>query len=230
MTWPTMSRPEWIIFDAADTLLRPEPSVAEVYKCVAERYGVVVSVDAIKARFQPAIRIHFADAVSNEQLDRARWQQLVYEVLETDDARVFDDLWQHFAEPGSWRLFDDVASTWSWLVEQGFRIGIGSNFDARLLNIVAAMPPLAGAEQVFVSSKLGFRKPATEFFRAIEQQLGVEPDQLMLVGDSRHADFEGAVRAGWSAVWLDRSAGGSSQTAESSDAISSLAELKVLLC
>ena len=31
-------RPEWVIFDAADTLLRPEPSVAHVYQQLAARY------------------------------------------------------------------------------------------------------------------------------------------------------------------------------------------------
>lgn len=194
----------WIIFDAADTLLQPTPAVADVYQNVAASHGVTVGASFIKERFVPAIRKHFAGEESNEDLDRSRWQELVFDVLSTDKAEIFDELWKHFAKPSSWDIFDDVVSTWSQLAESGYRIAIASNFDARLLKIVEAKPELACAEHIFISSQLGYRKPSSKFFAAIQEQLKVPADDLVMVGDSEVADFQGAIKAGWRAFHLVR--------------------------
>ena len=197
---------EWIIFDAADTLIRPEPSVANAYHAMALKHQVAVPPSSIKSRFGPAIRRHFADLASNEELDRARWRQLVFDVLETDCEAIFDDLWTHFAEPSHWRLYDDVATAWKTLAARGYRLAIASNFDARLLGIVDSLPPINTAEHVFVSSQLGHRKPGNDFFRSVESKLGKSRERLLMVGDSVEADYMGAKKAGWHAVLLDRSA------------------------
>lgn len=199
---PPSTRPRWIIFDAADTLLRPEPSVAAVYQRIAAAHGRQIERDVIRQRFAPAIRKHFADEISNETIDRERWQSLVFEVLQTDNASIFDELWEHFARPDSWRLYEDVEPTWRKLVELNFQLAIASNFDARLLGILSELLP--AAQHIFISSALGFRKPSVKFFEAIQQELTCEPAELLLVGDSEHADFEGANRAGWQAIHLVR--------------------------
>lgn len=194
----------WIIFDAADTLLSPAPAVAEVYQRVAATHGVDSNASEIKLRFAPAIRTHFAEEVSSEQLDRQRWQELVFDVLQTDKTEIFDELWNHFAQPASWDIYKDVEPCWTRLMEAGYRIAIASNFDARLLNIVRAKPILTRAEHVFISSHLGFRKPSSKFYGAIQEQLGVSAQELTMVGDSESADFHGAVNAGWKAWHLVR--------------------------
>lgn len=194
----------WIIFDAADTLLKANPSVATVYAQVAAAHGVSADSAQINLRFGPAIRKHFADEDSNEELDRTRWQDLVFDVLQTDNTHLFDDLWNHFALPSSWELYDDVGPTWTRLLDLGFQIAIASNFDARLLNIVQAKPVLSRASHVFISSQLGFRKPSTKFYDEIQRQLGCNKKELVMVGDSEAADFQGALEAGWQAFHLVR--------------------------
>ncbi len=51
----------------------------------------------------------------------------------------------------------------------------------------------------------GLEKPAVEFFRLAERVAGARADECLLVGDSELADVTGAVRAGWRAIWLNRS-------------------------
>lgn len=216
---------KWIIFDAADTLLRPVPGVAEVYQRAAARHGVEANADAIKQRFAPAIRKHFAGEISNENLDRQRWQELVFDVLQTNQTAIFDELWEHFAQPSSWAVYEDVEVCWSQLREAGYRLAIASNFDARLLKIVAAKPILAKAEHVFISTHLGYRKPSPKFFTAIEAELGVRADQLAMVGDSEVADFQGAANAGWQAWHLIRD-----ETRATASTITSLLNLPRQMC
>lgn len=217
-------RPKWILFDAADTLLRPTPGVADVYLSVAKRHGVTANRQEIKSRFTPAIRKHFADEVASEALDRTRWQALVFDVLQTNNEQLFDELWAHFALATSWALFDDVESTWNELTKRGYQLAIASNFDARLLKIVSELPTISSAAHVFISSQLGFRKPSKKFFAKIEAVLQCEGSELLLVGDNELADFRGAMAAGWQAIHLVRNG-----TLNSPKQVASLGELGSLL-
>src|SRR6185436_16253221 len=117
---------------------------------------------------------------------------------------LFESLWQHFAQPEHWQTFDDVAALGE-LRARGYRIGIASNFDNRLIRISAAHSSLATCKAIFVSSNVGFTKPDQRFFRTIEEQLGVVAEKIALVGDDEVSDVQGATKAGWKAIRLDRS-------------------------
>ena len=43
-----------------------------------------------------------------------RWRGIVADVFGAapQAGAIFDDLWEHFARPGNWRLFDDAAPVW----------------------------------------------------------------------------------------------------------------------
>ena len=79
----------------------------------------------------------------------------------------------------------------------GYRLGIASNFDHRLLPIVQSFPELGGIHRTYVSAQLGSRKPAAAFFAAAAADLGLAPSQILLIGDDRTSDFQGALAAGW---------------------------------
>ena len=148
----------------------------------------------------------------------------MFDVLQTQNEQLFDDLWEHFARPTSWELYEDVEATWSELTQLGYQLAIASNFDARLLDIVAQLPPIASAQHVFISSQLGYRKPSKKFFAKIADALDCVASELLLVGDNETADFQGAVSAGWHAVHLVRS--GKKLT---SSQVNSLRDLPALL-
>jgi putative hydrolase of the HAD superfamily len=144
---------------------------------------------------------------TSEPLERARWQRVVaavFEELPSATGEPFELLWHHFAQPGAWQLFDDVAPSLAELARRGYRLGIASNFDSRLSGIARALPPLAACERVFVSSEIGFSKPDERFFSGVEQRLGTFPRQMLLVGDDAVNDHEGALAAGWHAALLHR--------------------------
>ncbi len=82
-------------------------------------------------------------------------------------------------------------------------LGIASNFDSRLESVCSGLAPLAGCP-LFISSRLGHRKPAPAFFRAVEARLRLKPDELLLVGDDPANDYQGALAAGWRAILVDR--------------------------
>ena len=55
---------------------------------------------------------------------------------------------------------------------------------------------------VLISGDLGFRKPHPSVFRRLIEQLGVEKEQILFVGDDPEPDIEGAMRAGLNPLWM----------------------------
>ena len=138
--------------------------------------------------------------------ERDRWHAIVaatFPEIAPCDA-IFCRLWDHFAQPPSWRLYDDVPDCWQRLIEAGLHVGIASNFDERLLGIARGLPPLDRYDHAFISSQVGWRKPAPQFFRTIETATALSPHQLLLVGDDWESDNLGATAAGWHTIYLNR--------------------------
>jgi putative hydrolase of the HAD superfamily len=201
-----------VLFDAVGTLLRPDPPVVEVYQAAGRRFGCDLAREEVAARFRQAFaqqeKLDAEDGRcrTSEPRERERWRTIVGEVFPlADDAEgLFAALWDHFADPRHWSLLPDVAVCWRELEARGLILGVASNFDARLTAICHGLPPLNACLHVFVSSRLGFRKPGQGFFRAIETALCLRPDEIVLVGDDLENDYIAARKAGWQAVFLNR--------------------------
>lgn len=218
-----------VLFDAVGTLIYTDPPVAVAYRAVGQAHGCSFTEAEIGQRFQEAFRRQESlDAEPNgfltcEARELERWQTIVGDVFcdVPDASAIFAELWQYFAEPRHWRLFEDVAETWHALVERGVTLGIASNFDRRLRRVCDGLPPLDQCDRIFVSSEIGFRKPAADFFRQVEKALKLAADDILLVGDDCSNDYLAAQSAGWKAVFLDRC----SPQRTRAEAISSLGEL-----
>jgi putative hydrolase of the HAD superfamily len=204
-----------IVFDAVGTLIKPVPSVAEAYVAAAGRQGVVLDRDEVKARFSlhfQSDHVHADDGVlsTNDATERRRWRMIVAGVLPevSEPDRAFDELWDHFGRPDSWRCFPDVLPVLQSLTERGIAVCVGSNFDGRLRGVVKGLPELNDRlESLVISSEVGFRKPHPSFFRAACDQLGLSPKSVLCVGDDPENDVRGAIRAGLSALLLSRGNG-----------------------
>jgi putative hydrolase of the HAD superfamily len=205
----------WILFDAVGTLIYPDPPVAEAYHDVARDFQSQLTVADIEQRFRSAFASEFHNGPgltrppTTEQSERNRWRRIVTAVLEdvrSAGSEPFERLWQHFASPASWRVLDDVPAAVAALQARGFRLGIASNFDSRLHQIVAGHAPLAACERVFVSSEIGFSKPDGRFFSEVQRQLAAGGEEILLVGDDYVNDWLGATSAGWRALLIEREA------------------------
>jgi putative hydrolase of the HAD superfamily len=233
----TSPKPIWIAFDAVGTLIHPEPPVAVAYAEAAHRHGSLLTADDIRPRFHMAWgQSECHDIVgegsaswtvrqsTSEARERKRWRWIVQEVITdiTDHDTCFEELWQHFARPSSWRCFPDVTETLMDLAAAGFRLAVASNFDQRLPPICANLPELKPIRLCVVSSAVGYRKPSPQFFAALSQVTGCPPDRLLMVGDDFDNDVAGARAAGLPARFLQRQ----SESNRVTDEIKSLIELR----
>ncbi|HWQ11023.1 MAG TPA: HAD family hydrolase [Holophaga sp.] len=84
------------------------------------------------------------------------------------------------------------------------RLGLLSNtqsFGMGFLDRLGLVPLIPNR---FLSAHTGFRKPQPEAFEAVQKKLGLFPGELIMIGDSWQDDVQGALQAGWTAVWLNR--------------------------
>ncbi len=225
-----------IVFDAVGTLIFARPTVAEVYLEVAGRFDWSGGLSEIEERFRSSFSSlsgRDLDWATSESLQRQRWRELVGKVfVELDAPRVdliFEQLWDHFAQPTSWEIFSDALAAIEICNERGVPWCIGSNFDARLHQVAAGHSQLENCQRVFCSSEVGFDKPAVEFFGEIEKSLGLSSNQLIMVGDDARLDAAAAEQAGWIGLWLNRNSGKSTIDFDGPPQLKSLEELEMWL-
>src|SRR5881397_1655095 len=96
-----------VTFDVGGTLIRPWPSVGHVYGEVAARHGFAdIKPAFLNQQFSAAWR-----AKRNFDHSRPAWLELVKQTFAgaLDEAavrEVFDDIYERFAAPAAWLMFD----------------------------------------------------------------------------------------------------------------------------
>jgi putative hydrolase of the HAD superfamily len=198
-----------VFFDAVGTLIHPDPPAAVVYAEAGHRHGSRLLVDDIRPRFTVAFaREEALDCANNlqtsEERERRRWRTIVASVLDdvTGDA-CFAELYEHFSRPPAWRCEAGTAALLEALAGRGYVLGLASNYDQRLRQVVEGMPELRPVRRLVISSEVGWRKPAAAFFTAAAASVGLPAQQVLFVGDDRANDFDGARAAGCQAVLFD---------------------------
>jgi putative hydrolase of the HAD superfamily len=207
----------WIVFDAVGTLMYPTPKVAKVYYDLAKAHGSQLSEREIAQRFAVSFAASeqadlgtttslLVKPTTNEEREVARWKEIVAEVVcDLDDTSgCFEELFEHFGNSTAWNVFDDVAETIARLSAAGYELAIASNFDRRLHSVCDGHPVLSQIPHRFVSSEIGYRKPAIAFYSAIVDACGGKAGETLMVGDGLVNDVQGALDAGWQAVHVDR--------------------------
>lgn len=211
-----MKKVRAVFFDAGGTLFRPFPSVGHVYAGLARKYGCSVSPDWVRGRFEEEWRrrnglAHLKN--TTEQGEKDWWFHLVGAVFRNRMppavfSRYFDELYDLFAQPRTWRLFPDSLPALKTLKKKGVRVGIVSNWDSRLFRLCEGLGVTQHVEFILASAVVGSVKPQPGIFRRALELAGVSPAEALHVGDSYREDFWGARRAGLRALLVCRNGRG----------------------
>lgn len=203
------STPRAIFFDAVGTVLFPSPDASAVYVEVARRHGFTLDPAAVRKRLWARFRIEDATDrecgwATSESREEARWRAIVFAAVDgaTDD--LFHELYEHFAQPHAWTVPPPAAECVARLHARGVKLGLASNYDSRLATVVDGTPVLHPLrDRLVISSLVGWRKPARQFFDVVTQVAGCEAADILFVGDDPENDLAGATDAGMRAVLLD---------------------------
>jgi len=203
-----------VLFDAGDTLFRVRGSVGEVYATVAARHGVTVAPAAIEQRFRgvframPPLAFPYSSEAEWPAREYAWWRDLVARVFADIPFAGFDaffgELFDYFARPESWELFDDVIPALDELRRRDLRLAVVSNFDGRLTRICEGLGIANRFDAIVMSGRVGAAKPDPKIFSVALRRLGVAAREALHVGDSEKEDLAGAQACGLRALLLQR--------------------------
>jgi putative hydrolase of the HAD superfamily len=228
-----------VFFDAAGTLFRVKGSVADIYLDLAQKHGFNRRPDSHYA-IQEAFRRAFEEApppvfaatepAEIKQCERLWWFDVVHNVFyrvgmfdRFDD--FFEEVFHAFDGPAYWTLFPETESVLGRLKRAGLELGIVSNFDTRLFNVLRGLGLAGYFDTVTISSLAHAAKPAPRIFHVALEKHAAEPSDAVHVGDSLKDDVEGARTAGLTGLLLDRQ----SRTPMAATVIRTLDELLPLL-
>jgi putative hydrolase of the HAD superfamily len=214
-----------VTFDVGGTLIEPWPSVGHVYAAVAAENGFPgIDPDLLNDQFALAWR-----AKINFDHSRSAWSDLVAKTFgglapSWNEVPFFDQLFERFAQPDVWRIYDDVIPTLAWLVQRGTILAAISNWDERLRPLLKRLTIEGYFQAMVISCEVGAAKPSPVIFQRALQQLRLPAEAVLHIGDSPEEDVQGARAAGLRALQIDRR---TKQRGEGR--ISSLLELKTIV-
>lgn len=215
----TPSRVKGILFDVGDTLLAPHPSFLELFALVMREQGFSVTPAEVEEALQTVGR-SVSEVIgqgdnpderwsTSEEKSRRFWRRLYGAMLAhwgiaDGDGAIFNALYARFTRPDSYRLFPDVMPALEACREAGLVLGIVSNFESWLEDMLAGLGVAGFFACVVISGKEGIEKPDPEIFRRALERSGLEPAETAFVGDHPRVDIAAARELGMTGVLIDR--------------------------
>ena len=199
-----------VLFDAGDTLLAPAPSFQGRFVAVAADQGLPLEEAAVDAAIAAAVRAAaWPEDWTDPATQREFWMGFYREILTSlghadDGLQLAEALFASFSDPASYQLFDDVRPALDELAGRGITLGVVSNFEPWLADILALQEIDHLFATVAISGVLGVAKPDPGIFEAALAEAGADPSATVHVGDQPANDVAAARALGITPVLIDR--------------------------
>lgn len=215
-------RPNYLFFDADDTLFDFKRSEREAINVVLREHGLPLTPEVLDKYSTINLQLWKAlerNEVTREELFSLRFTRLIdyihkehvwhseWGLDEYDwdavDGMHFNEQFlnalgqQHFLLPDAEAVIQDLAGDYKLALVTN---GVGHVQKSRL----AASPIGDCFEALFISEELGIEKPDARFFDLACEALEIEDRQeILVIGDSLTADIKGANNAGIRSCWFN---------------------------
>lgn len=215
---------EAVLFDLDNTLIRTA-EIPEIYRRIAENYGVRLSTDEIREAHKDVGESNAIEGmITSGQEFWVRWNAEVLEKAGIQEnkaflARKIDELWWEYADL---EVYPDVIETLTQLKSKGLKTGVITNGLKRDYEQILGELKLTDFFDIVIGiDTCNKAKPDKEIFPHAINILDVHPEQAVFIGDSVKYDYEGARHAGLKPLLIDREG----KASESLETIRSLTEV-----
>jgi putative hydrolase of the HAD superfamily len=216
----TNAVPKVIFLDAMGTLFDLKSSVGEIYQQYALKYGVQAEAENLNNSFiesfksAPPLAFLGTELKAIKEQEFSWWKNVVQTTFLkigllaefSDFTAFFQEIYLYFATKDPWYVFSDVVSSLQRWHNQGIQLGIISNFDTRLNQILKVLDLEKFFTSITISSVAGTAKPEQNIFEIALKKHGLIAQEAWHIGDSLIEDYQGAKKAKIHSFWLNRSA------------------------
>jgi putative hydrolase of the HAD superfamily len=211
----TDKQTEMVFFDAGETIIHPLPSFMELFSLICSDHQVDIDLGRL-----PKITRGLMSGVEERQRQgytftndaeesRKFWlgfySNMVKEFGYSDeDDRLPLALYHTFSDPSNYGAYHDVQQTLDELRDLGLRLGLISNFEGWLEELLKDLDLHSYFEVLVISGQEEYEKPHPRIFELALERAGVPAHRALHIGDSPISDLEGALSVGMQAIIIDR--------------------------
>ncbi|HVF07614.1 MAG TPA: HAD-IA family hydrolase [Actinomycetota bacterium] len=203
-----------VMFDVGETLVHPAPSFPELFARIVGEAGhrreiedVVAASAAGRRRFSEASRDGVLWTLTPES-SRAFWLEVYELMLGSLDLPAADGLRERlyagFTDLTNYELFDDVSVALDELAGTGVTLGVVSNFEAWLEDLLGMLGVRDRFPVRVISGLEGLEKPDPRIYRLALQRAEAQADATAFVGDNPEFDVAPPAALGMFPVLIDR--------------------------
>lgn len=199
-----------VFFDVGDTLVSDFPSLEDRIWTASVACGIVYDRDDLIPGLRREEDYVLARYVNGETLDHPGVMLDAASVLlaevgagAADVGRAADLVDAFLAIPVERFLHPDALALIDLLKGRGFTVGVISDWNAKLPDLLEALSVLSRLDALAVSSLVGCTKPDPRLFEAALAQACVDAGMAVHVGDFYELDVAGARAAGMDALLFD---------------------------
>ena len=203
-----------VFFDAGETLVHPAPSFPELFAAIVTREGhpretgqIVDGLSMVSEEFARAARENELWTTSPDRSRRfwLRVYDLFLEALDIPGGNGLPETLYHgFTTLQNYTAFDDVRPTLERLREQGYVLGVISNFEPWLEDLLVHLSLVDLLPVRVISGIEGVEKPDPSIFKLALERSGLSAHEVAYVGDIPDFDVVPAAALGMFPVLIDR--------------------------
>jgi HAD superfamily hydrolase (TIGR01549 family) len=197
-----------VIFDFVNTIafLTPCKEDILVKYCQENNTQIVSKLDILRCYAELDGEMPYSSVTikkdSEKRIFYTEYNKKLFNKLDIPGHERFYDFY-HSVEK-QWTLDKNVCELFNFLKDRKIRIGIISNFDDNLENVLSKLNIAKMLDFVVVSAKVGLEKPSIKFYNYAKTRYNIDTNSAIYIGDSYELDYAPSTEAGFVSFLIDR--------------------------
>lgn len=204
----------WIFFDLDDTLFDFSKSsiislrrLWEEEDCIRIKFDSAEEfIDEYHIHNSKMWELHESGIISSEFLKEERFRLTIAPDTDTEEIRKISGMLndRYLFLLGECPYFRDGAIETLQRLSSRYLIGVLTNgFTEVQYRKLRSTGLDRFIQRMIISDEIGVQKPDARLFRYAERETGASPGNIIMVGDNPLNDIQGALNAGWHAIYYD---------------------------
>jgi len=196
-----------VFFDAGETLIFRNPSLAAITKSYLDKAGQRINLQHLEKVLSERAKNMKKIVEAGKMNDSTKWivyMDSVFRTLKIKDAALNARIRERLKNGTSFRVYPHTVEVVKKLQKAGYITGIISNAPRQLFGILKRCKIDKLFNPIVVSEDVGYEKPSPQIFKEALKRAKVHAHEAVYVGDNLIADIHGAQKAGIYPVWVTR--------------------------
>jgi len=198
---------KYILWDFDGTLAYRDGKWSGALYSILLNNGITdITIDALKPYLSKGFTWHNAEKSNKELLGNKTWWEY-YEnyfsnifielgIQKNKSEKISKGIKKEYMDITKWHIYDDTVKTLEKLINKNNINIILSNHIPELEEIVKGLGLDNYFIKIYSSGNIGYEKPNSEIYKYVINDLNLNPNDCIMIGDSYSSDIQGGTKIG----------------------------------